>query len=91
MSAKLDALKKRETWVLTPAEQARLAALRTREFVKVARDKDTSKVDAKVAAIWETAEERIRAEEAAREKVAQEKRDAKVRTRAERKAARGWW
>jgi hypothetical protein len=75
---KLDAIRNRELWPLTPGEQARVAALATRAGIKVGRGKSPATADARMDAVFREAERRVEAEEKAAEKKAQEKADAKA-------------
>lgn len=87
-AARLEAVRRRETWALTPGEQARLAA-RTAQSLS-SNDKRAERGDQGRDAIWESAEARYRRElaaaQAAAERVEAEKAAAKTA-----KKSGGWW
>jgi hypothetical protein len=87
----LDAIRKRETWALNASESARFYANLARGGTQAARGKSTSRADSALDAVWRDAEQRVAAEIAANEKVAQEARDAKAKAKAERRAQSIWW
>jgi hypothetical protein len=61
---RLEAIKNREMWPLSPAEQARMATLRGRAAVKDVRGsnpKKVAKLDARVEELWEGHERRAQA------------------------------
>lgn len=88
-SAKLQAVRSRETWALPPREQAKLAGLTGVALVKATRMKDAPWAERQMDAIWSNAESELVAEvaaaEAARRQVEAEAAAAKVA-----KKARGW-
>ncbi|MBV9024560.1 MAG: hypothetical protein JO362_12390 [Streptomycetaceae bacterium] len=90
MSNRLNGIRNRELWALSPSEQARVVAHATRAGVQLGRGKSVGKADRAMTQVWEQAEQRVVAEEAAKEKAAIKKRQAKADAKAERKA-KGWW
>lgn len=90
MSNRLDAIRKRELWALSPAEQARVLAHATRAGVQIGRGKSGAPADRAMTRIWDDAAARVQAEEVAKEKAAVQKRQAKADAKAARKA-KGWF
>lgn len=63
MSARLEAIRKRELWALSPTEQMRVLGHAGRIGVRIIRGKSPSKADRAMTKIWEDAEKRVKAEE----------------------------
>ncbi|MFJ2478011.1 hypothetical protein ACIOWI_34445 [Streptomyces sp. NPDC087659] len=89
-SRKLEAVRARQTWALTPGEQARLAGAGALVVAKATRLKSSPRAERAVRQIWENAEARyaaeVRAAEAAKQKAIDEAAAAKVA-----KKSSGWW
>ncbi|MDK1477014.1 hypothetical protein QNO07_27080 [Streptomyces sp. 549] len=87
---RLEAVQRRETWVLTPGEQARLAAATALVLAKGTRLKTSPRAEAAAARIWEDADARCRADVAAAQQVKAEALYQEAQAKAQRKA-KGWW
>ncbi|WP_369361240.1 hypothetical protein [Streptomyces sp. cg2] len=88
MSNRLNAIRNREIWALTPGEQARVAALATVAGIKLGRGKGAGAAGSGIDRVFQEAERRVLAEEAAAEREAEKRAQAKADAKAARK---GWW
>lgn len=88
IARQLDAIRGRELWPLTAAEQARITRDAALGAAKAARSGSTTAADRRIEETWRKAEQRVQAEGQA----LAAKEAAKVTEAAAKKAARkGWW